>query len=323
MRLGGVPVLTDVSIRVAPGEQVALIGPSGAGKSTLLRLVAGFLAPDGGAVGWDEERWSDAGGVHLPPRRRRIGMVAQDLALWPHLTARAHLAVVLRLRGVPRRDRQAAIETGLAGVGLLGHDNKRPAALSGGEAQRLALARALAGGSRLLLLDEPLGQLDVALRADLSARIGRLAATTGAGVLHVTHAPEDALQDNDRVIVLEGGRVIQDAPPRELVEAPASRFVAAIGGRVNQVPAVRVGAFMRAVGVRGADPRFKTLPDGTLVSAPDALEVAGNGGLVALVERKLFLLGRPYLEVRAGEDILRVPGDQPPGMRVYLRAGPV
>lgn len=319
VRLGRVSVLSRVSLRVAPAEQVALIGPSGAGKSTLLRLVAGFIVPDRGMISWNDETWSSAGAIPVAPRRRCIGMVTQDLALWPHLTARAHLSSVLRLRGSPWRGRRAAVDQALAAVGLTERASHRPAALSGGEGQRLALARALAGGSRLLLLDEPFGQLDVALSAELSSHIARLAETSGVAVMQVTHNPTDALQGNHRVVVLEDGRIIQDATPRRLLDAPASRFVAAVVGRTNWIPAERTQSFLHAIGAQPGDDRFVRLPNGSLACAPDALELAETG-LMGVLERTLILLARDSVEVQAGADRLRLPGRGTVGTRVRIRA---
>lgn len=226
LRIGALELLRDVSLTVAAGEHVAVIGPSGAGKSTLLRCIAGLAAPDAGAVGFGAEVWSRAASTcaMVPPERRGVAMIAQELALWPHLTARQHLVLTLRWRGVARSVRAAEAHELLRLVRLEARADHRPAALSGGEGQRLALARALAGGTRVLLLDEPLASLDVVLRRELGAEFAALARVRGSAVLHVTHAPEDVLALADRVVALEMGRITESARIAEVALGTATAF---------------------------------------------------------------------------------------------------
>ena len=229
VRYGAVTALHDVSLGVAPGEHVAIIGPSGSGKSSLLRSVAGLIRPTGGVIRWNDELWFDASGTGwVEPEHRRIGMIAQQPALWPHLTARAHLTRVLGWRGVARRERGAQADELLELVGIAHRATHRPAQLSGGEQQRLALARALVGGSRVLLLDEPLGQLDLVRRRELGREMCRIAREMNAAVLHVTHDPADALTLADRLVVLEEGAISQMGTPAEAIARPASAFVAQV-----------------------------------------------------------------------------------------------
>ena len=229
VRYGDVTALRDVSLGVAPGEHVAIIGPSGSGKSSLLLSVAGLIRPADGVIRWNEDRWFDAeGSAFVRPEHRRIGMLAQQPALWPHLTARRHLLRVLAWRGVPRRERGDEADRLLELVGISHRAAHRPAELSGGEQQRLALARALVGGSRILLLDEPLGQLDLVRRRELGAEMCRVAREMDAAVLHVTHDPTDALTLADRVVVLEEGEISQRGTPKEIRASPATGFIAKV-----------------------------------------------------------------------------------------------
>ncbi len=236
---GHIHAVREVSLGVRPGEHVAIIGPSGSGKSSLLRSVAGLIRPAAGRITWSDETradetrlvetWFDTAGTRwVEPEHRRIGMIAQQPALWPHLTARAHLIRVLGWRGVRKRDRSGQTDRLLELVGIAHRATHRPAELSGGEQQRLALARALVGGSRLLLLDEPLGQLDLVRRRELGREMSRIAREMGAAVLHVTHDPTDAMSLADRIVVLEEGRMTQQGTPNEISSKPAGAFVEAV-----------------------------------------------------------------------------------------------
>jgi molybdate transport system ATP-binding protein len=215
----------DLELAVAPGEVVALLGPNGAGKSTALRALAGLTAIAEGHIRLNGDE------IHpLPPERRRIGMVFQDYLLFPHLSALENVAFGPRSRGTPRRDARREAASWLERVGLAEYASDRPRALSGGQAQRVALARALAVRPGLLLLDEPLSALDAHTRLEIRAALRRhLAGFEGAAVL-VTHDPLDAMVLADRLVVLEGGRVVQQGEPAEVARRPRTGYVARLVG---------------------------------------------------------------------------------------------
>ena len=197
VRFDGRAVLDGVSLRVATGEIVALLGPSGGGKSTLLRVIAGLHIPDAGRVTWNGE---DLAGV--PPHRRGIGLVFQDLQLFPHKDVGANVAFGLRMQGVEKHERREQVARLLEMVGLPGYEHRRTSTLSGGEAQRVALARSLAPEPRLLLLDEPLGALDRDLHDRLAVDVRALLQRVGITAIHVTHDEAEARTIGDRLVVL-------------------------------------------------------------------------------------------------------------------------
>ncbi len=218
----GHEILRDVTLSVGPEEVVALVGPSGAGKSTLLRVVLGFVAPSHGAVRIGPTLVSAEGRILVPPEERRLAMVFQDLALWPHMTVREHLEFAANGRD-PRR-----IDALLRRVGLDGKKDRRPSHLSGGERQRVALARALIGDPVALLLDEPLASVDVALRIELTTLLRELLRERKRPVLLVTHDLREAAPLADRLAVLEAGTVVQAGTIAQLQAQPATEFVKAL-----------------------------------------------------------------------------------------------
>ena len=225
---GSQPVVQDVNLSVQPGEFLTLLGPSGCGKTTTLNLIAGFLNPDAGSIlleGRDV--------THVPVFRRGIGMVFQDYALFPHRTVAENVAFGLRMRRVPRAEIAARVAEALALVQLSGLDARRPAQLSGGQRQRVALARALVIRPAVLLLDEPLSNLDLKLREDMRLEISGLQRKLGITTVLVTHDQGEALVMSDRVAVMRQGRVVQVADPATIYNAPADRFVAEFIGTMN------------------------------------------------------------------------------------------
>jgi ABC-type Fe3+/spermidine/putrescine transport system ATPase subunit len=227
-RFGSIPALAGVSFVVAQGETAAVLGPSGCGKSTLLAVLAGLETPDAGAVLWGGE---DLAGV--PPHERGFGLMFQDFALFPHMDVAANVAFGLRMAGLAADDRTARAAEALALVGLPGFGGRDATTLSGGEQQRVALARALAPRPRLLMLDEPLGALDRALRERLLADLQRILVATRQTTLYVTHDQEEAYQVAGRLIVMDAGRVAQAGAPQAVYRQPASPWVARFLGLDN------------------------------------------------------------------------------------------
>jgi molybdate transport system ATP-binding protein len=232
----------DVDVQVADGEVLAVLGPNGAGKSTFLRVLAGLLLPDDGRVVVDAVAWDDVpAGTHVPAFLRRQGVVFQEGLLFPHLSVGENVAFGLRTRGVRKPERRAAADVWLTRVGLDGFAGRRPAELSGGQAQRAALARALVGEPALLLLDEPLSALDARTRLTVRAELRRhLAEFEGSTVL-VTHDPVDAMALADRVVVVEEGRVVQNGTPAEVSRRPRTDYVARLVG-LSLLPGTGTGA---------------------------------------------------------------------------------
>ena len=259
--------LDGVSITVADREFVTLLGPSGSGKTTALRIVAGFIEPTDGTVfiGGRDVTW-------LPPERRDIGMVFQSYALFPHMTVWKNIAFGLERRRIPRADRDRQVGEALDLVRLTGLGGRYPRELSGGQQQRVALARALAIRPTLLLLDEPLSNLDAKLRGEVRLEIRRLQRDLGITTVLVTHDQEEALTVSDRIAVMREGRIEQIAAPGALYTAPANRFVAEFVGRMNFLPVTRV---------EGGDNSFASyrLPDGQILRAPITGDTPSEGTL--------------------------------------------
>ena len=230
-----------VSLSVPRGALLALLGPSGCGKTTTLRMVAGLEQPDSGRI-----RVDGRDVTALPPHRRRMGVVFQSYALFPHMTVVDNVAFGLRMGGVGRSERAARAMAGLDLVGLRGHATKRPRQLSGGQQQRVALARALAIEPDVLLLDEPLSALDAKMREELRVEMRILQRRVGATCVFVTHDQAEALAMADLVAVMQGGRVAQLGAPEDVFERPATPFVAEFVGRSAKLPGVVEGGALRA-----------------------------------------------------------------------------
>ncbi len=227
---GATPVLKGVSLEVAPGEFVALLGSSGCGKTTLLRAISGFTPVRAGRVlvaGRDI--------TAVPPERRGMAMVFQSYALWPHMSVAQNLAYGLRLRGMGRAARAARVTEVLALLGLDGLGGRPVTQLSGGQRQRVALGRALAVNPGILLLDEPLSNLDARIRQSVRHEIKALQAQLGITAIHVTHDREEAMVMADRIAIMEAGTIVQLGPPEDVYNRPASPFVAAFMGADNVI----------------------------------------------------------------------------------------
>jgi putative spermidine/putrescine transport system ATP-binding protein len=223
--------VAPLDLDVAEGEFLTLLGPSGSGKTTTLMMLAGFEEPSAGEILLDGRVLN-----RMPPHRRGIGVVFQNYALFPHMTVAQNLAFPLEMRRMPRAERESRIRRALALVRLETLADRRPAQLSGGQQQRVALARALIFSPRIVLMDEPLGALDRQLREQLQLEIRALHRELGLTVLYVTHDQDEALTMSDRVAVFHQGRVEQLGPPREIYDAPRTRFVAGFIGENNLLP---------------------------------------------------------------------------------------
>jgi ABC-type Fe3+/spermidine/putrescine transport system ATPase subunit len=228
--LGGRPIVDDLGLEVRKGELVCLLGPSGCGKTTTLRMVAGFLEPDQGTVLID-----GADVTALPPERRPTAMVFQNYALWPHMSVYDNIAFGLKLRKLPKQEIADRVGRVLELVGLTHHIRSRPARISGGEQQRVALARALVQEPKVLLLDEPLSNLDAKLRVRVREDIREIQQRLGITTVIVTHDQDEALSVSDRVAVMNDGKIEQYAAPVDLYRTPATTFVGGFVGAMNNV----------------------------------------------------------------------------------------
>jgi ABC-type Fe3+/spermidine/putrescine transport system ATPase subunit len=257
-RFGAVTAVDRADLTVADGELFTLLGPSGCGKTTLLRLLAGFYRPDGGEI-----RFGDRVVSGLPPYARNIGMVFQNYALWPHMTVAQNVSYGLRLRKVPVPEVRSRLDEGLRKVNLTGLESRYPGQLSGGQQQRVALARALVLNPDILLLDEPLSNLDAKIRVQVRAEIRKLQQELGITTIYVTHDQEEALTLSDRIAVFNQGRVLQVGPPKDLYERPANRFVADFIGINNLIEGSveSVDAAARRMRVATAFGEFSTVLD--------------------------------------------------------------
>ena len=227
---GPVTVLKGVSLDVAPGEFVALLGSSGCGKTTLLRAISGFVSVKSGAI-----RVDGADITALPAERRDMAMVFQSYALWPHMTAAQNIAYGLKLRRMPRADIARRVDEILAMLKLDGLGGRMVGQLSGGQRQRVALGRALAINPRILLLDEPLSNLDARIREEVRHEIKALQKSLGITAIHVTHDREEAMVMADRIVIMDAGTIAQQGPPEQVYNRPASPFVASFLGAGNVI----------------------------------------------------------------------------------------
>jgi iron(III) transport system ATP-binding protein len=283
---GATQVLRDITLSVPAGEFFALLGPSGSGKTTLLRLIAGFNQHQKGELLIGGR---DVTGV--PPYKRDVGMVFQNYALWPHMTVERNVAFGLEERKLPREEIRRRVASALELVGLTGYGGRRPGQLSGGQQQRVALARTLAIEPQVLLLDEPLSNLDAKLRVQTRQELRRLQRRLGITTIFVTHDQEEALTTCDRIAVMDQGVIQQVGTPMELFDQPANRFVAGFVGSAN-VWAAPTG-----------EVAFR--PHAVQLQAGDALPSADGGlALRGTIESTEFLGEFVRYEVRVGDRLL-------------------
>ncbi len=239
LRLGDAEILQGVSLTVAAGEAVALLGASGSGKTTLLRAIAGLERPHAGSIAIGERVLFDAErGIDLPAEQRGLGLVFQSYALWPHRTVFENVATGLKLRDVTPDEITQRVDRVLAQFDLSAFAARLPAQLSGGQQQRVAIARALVYEPPVILLDEPLSNLDARLREEARGWLRLLITTLGLSAIHVTHDQAEAMAIADRIVLLDAGRIAQDGSPSALYSEPASRFAAEFMGSNNRLDGV-------------------------------------------------------------------------------------
>ncbi len=307
---GPVQAVRSLSFSARRGEVVTLLGPSGCGKTTTLRAIAGLETPSAGRMVLDGRTVFDAtAGIDLPPERRGVSMVFQSYAIWPHMTVFENVAFGLRARGAKRNDIARTVRRGLELVGLWAFADRPATRLSGGQQQRVALARAIACNSGVILLDEPLSNLDAQLRVEMRAEFKKLQRRLGFTAIYVTHDQEEALVLSDRILVMRGGLVEQSGGPAEIHDRPETRFVADFVGVRNIFPCeverdgdrvvARLNGGMR-LGVRGE------APDGAscVCFRPISVRLSPHfelGAAAATLIRATYLGDLMEYELRAGE----------------------
>jgi ABC-type Fe3+/spermidine/putrescine transport system ATPase subunit len=340
---GPVPAVTDLSIEIAKGEALTLLGPSGCGKTTTLRMVAGLEKPDTGAIRFDGKPVvSIADRINLPPEKRNIGMVFQSYAIWPHMTVAQNVAFPLKVRRLDAATIRERVRAALTMIGLGGLEDRPATRLSGGQQQRVALARALIHEPALLLLDEPLSNLDVKLREQMRVELKLLQTRLGLTLIYVTHDQSEALSLSDRIAVLNRGRIEQIGAPRVLYEQPATPFVrdflgksVTLFGRVKSIAAGR--AAIELMGDGGSAMIECPVPAGLDLAAdrevevslrPEAVHLANGQGsaLHGIVEAVLYQGERSECEVKIGASALCIylpsGSNAAPGDKIALTIDP-
>jgi iron(III) transport system ATP-binding protein len=329
-RFGDVRAVDGVSLTVQEGHLTTLLGPSGCGKTTILNCIAGLERPDGGSISLGDLVVDDAArGLHLPPERRELGMVFQSYALWPHMTVFDNLAFGLKLRRVTGAGARKRIDDALELVGLGGLSARYPFQLSGGQQQRVALARAVVVEPRVLLLDEPLSNLDAKVREHARVWLRELQQRLGITTVYVTHDQSEALAISDMVAVMSAGHLLQYAPPKDVYERPAARFVADFIGATSFLPATVVDAGAGELRAKLASgPVLRATAVGRAWTAGDAVVLAvraeriaavgeaASGNILPGTVRSAVYLGSSYQHlVDTADGQLRVdaPEEIPPG----------
>nr|BAL58163.1 spermidine/putrescine ABC transporter ATP-binding protein [uncultured Acetothermia bacterium] len=328
-RFGSMTAVERVSLRIRAGEFFSLLGPSGCGKTTTLRIIAGFERPDSGELFINGKR-----ATHTPPQERDVNMVFQNYALFPHLTVEQNVAFGLEMQKLPRPQIRERVGKALELVRLSGLGLRFPHQLSGGQQQRVALARALVTEPSVLLLDEPLGALDLKLRQQMQLELKRLQRDLKITFLYVTHDQEEALKMSDRLAVMHGGRVLQVGAPQEIYERPATRFVADFIGESNFLEGrvvhtagrravVQIGTFQTNV---FSESPLQLHQPVTLALRPERIQLClpdeGNGVWTGLVEELIYVGKETRYRVRVSPEItLTVSSPGTNGISVGERVG--
>ena len=306
---GATIAVDHISLDIEPGELFFLLGPSGCGKTTLLRMIAGFIEPTSGHIHFDGRDVTT-----LPPNQRNTGMVFQSYALWPHMTVEANVAFGLTVRKIAASDRVKRTMEALAAVRMDEYAKRKPNQLSGGQQQRVALARALVIRPDVLLLDEPLSNLDARLRIELRAEIRRICKEAGITAIYVTHDQKEALSMADRIAIIDRGRIVQLGPPTDLYRKPASRFVAEFLGETNFLSATVAGSELETPIGRLVPAAIPPAIRQCLVSVrPEAFRLSGTGRnrLRGKVTATTYLGELSHLMVNVAGTALRVAQPNP------------
>jgi iron(III) transport system ATP-binding protein len=313
---GGMAAVNDLSLEILDNQFVTLLGPSGCGKTTTLRLIAGYMAPDTGTIHVDETLMSSPEHLVLP-ENRGMGMVFQNYAVWPHKTVYENVVFGLKLRKVSAAKARELVDTALALVNLSGYESRLPNQLSGGQQQRVALARSLVVEPDILLLDEPLSNLDAKLRERMRSELKQLQRRTGITFIYVTHDQAEALALSDRIAVIHAGKLQQYGTPHEVYAQPANRIVADFMGNVNLVPgeiaagANGTGDIVIAGVLRTRAPLPAGVGSGSKVDValrPEniLLTRAANGAATGEITEHMFLGNLNEYQVKVADQILRV-----------------
>ncbi len=294
---GDVVAVDNVDLEVADGEFLTLLGPSGSGKTTVLRMIAGFEQPTAGQI---ELAGVDVTGT--PPFNRDVNTVFQDYALFPHMDVLANVEYGLRVKKVAKAERRARAEEALAAVRLAEYGERKPSQLSGGQRQRVALARALVNKPRVLLLDEPLGALDLKLREQMQVELKELQREVGITFVFVTHDQEEALTMSDRIAVFDAGRIAQIGSPTEIYEHPKTAFVAGFVGVSNLLEA---GAAAKILGREGT---WSVRPEKIRVLLGEAAAEANERAAAGVVREVVYvgMATRFFVELDAGGTLIAV-----------------
>jgi len=282
---GDVAAVSDVNLSVAKGEFISLLGPSGCGKTTTLQMIAGLVEPTSGRITLDGRDIT-----HEKPDRRGLGIVFQSYALFPHMTAAENVAFGLEMRKVPRAERAERVRAALAMVGLAGYEDRHPRRMSGGQQQRVALARALVIKPSVLLLDEPLSNLDAKLREEMQIELRQIQRTIGTTTILVTHDQNEAMSLSDRIVVMSQGKIEQIGTPQETYERPASAFVSQFLGKTNDFAATidRTATPARVVAGSWSAPAPAGLSGPVTVSIRPERIGFGDAGLGAKIVTRIF-----------------------------------